>query len=132
MAEIVRDLGNRYGDLGSVLARQDGAWFVVSSTTNPDGSRETKAFPANAHAGVTSWREVCGDYGLTVGQVVEALEDVCHCGSPMRGSDHCPHCGCEQYETSLVRDCTVQYDRDYGEDDPRLGSDTPLGEAYGG
>lgn len=23
----------------------------------------------------------------------------CHCGSPMRGSDHCPECGCEEYES---------------------------------
>jgi hypothetical protein len=26
--------------------------------------------------------------------------DVCHCGSPMRGSDHCPYCLCEQYEST--------------------------------
>lgn len=25
-------------------------------------------------------------------------EETCHCGSPMRGSDHCPWCGCEQWE----------------------------------
>jgi hypothetical protein len=24
--------------------------------------------------------------------------NTCHCGMPMRGSDHCPGCGCEQYE----------------------------------
>jgi len=24
----------------------------------------------------------------------------CHCGSPMRGSDHCPACGCEEYEAT--------------------------------
>ena len=24
--------------------------------------------------------------------------DTCHCGSPMRGSDHCPACLCEQFE----------------------------------
>lgn len=23
----------------------------------------------------------------------------CHCGSPMHGSDHCPECGCEEYES---------------------------------
>jgi hypothetical protein len=22
----------------------------------------------------------------------------CHCGAMMRGSDHCPECGCEQFE----------------------------------
>jgi hypothetical protein len=22
----------------------------------------------------------------------------CHCGSPMRDSDHCPWCGCEENE----------------------------------
>lgn len=24
----------------------------------------------------------------------------CHCGSPLDGSDHCPFCGCEQYEST--------------------------------
>ena len=32
----------------------------------------------------------------------------CHCGSPMRGSDHCPECGCEQYE----RTCSHQWTRE--------------------
>jgi hypothetical protein len=26
-------------------------------------------------------------------------EDHCHCGSHYNGSDHCPSCGCEQYES---------------------------------
>lgn len=26
-------------------------------------------------------------------------EDTCHCGAAYRGSDHCPECGCEQYES---------------------------------
>lgn len=25
---------------------------------------------------------------------------VCHCGSEMKGSDHCPFCGCEEYEAT--------------------------------
>lgn len=29
----------------------------------------------------------------------------CHCGAAYAGSDHCPACGCEQYETINVRDC---------------------------
>ena len=32
-------------------------------------------------------------------------EDRCHCGAQYHGSDHCPECGCEQYETINVRDC---------------------------
>ena len=24
--------------------------------------------------------------------------DTCHCGSPMKGQDHCPYCFCEQFE----------------------------------
>ena len=32
-------------------------------------------------------------------------ETYCHCGAHYRGSDHCPACGCEQYETIHVRDC---------------------------
>lgn len=23
----------------------------------------------------------------------------CHCGAHRRGSDHCPECGCEEYES---------------------------------
>lgn len=26
-------------------------------------------------------------------------EDRCHCGARYAGSDHCPACGCEQYES---------------------------------
>lgn len=26
-------------------------------------------------------------------------ETTCHCGADYRGSDHCPECGCEQYES---------------------------------
>jgi hypothetical protein len=32
-------------------------------------------------------------------------ETICHCGAAYNGSDHCPVCGCEQYETITVRDC---------------------------
>ena len=31
--------------------------------------------------------------------VTVEFEDECHCGAPMCGSDHCPLCGCEQYES---------------------------------
>ena len=26
-------------------------------------------------------------------------ETTCHCGAAYGGSDHCPECGCEQYES---------------------------------
>lgn len=26
-------------------------------------------------------------------------ETTCHCGAAYNGSDHCPACGCEQYES---------------------------------
>lgn len=26
-------------------------------------------------------------------------ETHCHCGAAYNGSDHCPECGCEQYES---------------------------------
>lgn len=97
MAEVVRDLKKRYGDLGSVLVKHDGRFLVVSSTVTPIGP-ETKAFPATRTGKVTSWREVMGGYGLTIAQVVADLDNFCHCGAPMRGSDHCPFCGCEQFE----------------------------------
>jgi hypothetical protein len=29
-------------------------------------------------------------------------ENTCHCGMPMRGSDHCAGCGCEQYEATCA------------------------------
>lgn len=43
-------------------------------------------------------------------------EDTCHCGSPMRGSDHCPSCGCElwesycdwKYNPAVEADCTAE------------------------
>lgn len=25
-------------------------------------------------------------------------DETCHCGASMQGSDHCPECGCEEYE----------------------------------
>jgi hypothetical protein len=31
--------------------------------------------------------------------------ETCHCGASYEGSDHCPICGCEQFESILVRDC---------------------------
>lgn len=153
MTEIIRDLGNRYGNLGSALIRHDGRLLVISGT-DAYGYSEWLAVPSNAHGAVTNWR----DYATRGSreELMEALAEICHCGSPMRGSDHCPHCGCEQYETSLVRDCGQTYDAEYDEpgyeetfrdivqdevdamkrylagDDPRRGSDTPLGEAYGG
>lgn len=33
-------------------------------------------------------------------------ETHCHCGHLYRGSDHCPDCGCEQYES---RDCGLTW-----------------------
>ena len=27
-----------------------------------------------------------------------STETTCHCGAEFKGSDHCPHCFCEQYE----------------------------------
>ena len=32
----------------------------------------------------------------------------CHCGARFNGSDHCPFCGCEQYE----RYCDAAFDAD--------------------
>lgn len=32
-------------------------------------------------------------------------ETTCHCGAAYNGSDHCPECGCEQYESIIVGDC---------------------------
>jgi hypothetical protein len=101
MPKVVRNLEGRYGDLGSALVLQDGCFYVVSSTSNPNGSVETRAFPATRRGRVTSWREVAGDYGMTIEEVVAELEDVCHCGTRLHGSDHCPSCLCEQLE----KDC---------------------------
>jgi hypothetical protein len=35
----------------------------------------------------------------------------CHCGCPYAGSDHCPDCGCEQFESG---DCGHTYGKDVG------------------
>jgi len=35
-------------------------------------------------------------------------EYVCHCGADYDGSDHCPHCYCERFESS----CDVDYNTD--------------------
>jgi hypothetical protein len=93
----VRDLGSRYGNLGSVLARKDGRYYVVSSTSTPIGP-QTLAFRATRRGRITSWREVAGDYGMTIEQVIADLEGRCHCGADLRGSDHCPACFCGQLE----------------------------------
>lgn len=98
MARVVRNLEGRYGNLGSALVLQDGCFYVVSSQRNPAGQVETKAFPATSRGKVTSWREVCGDYGMTLEDVIAELEDVCHCGARLERWDRCPRCGCEQYE----------------------------------
>ena len=48
--------------------------------------------------------------------------DKCHCGSPMRGSDHCPECGCEEYEAYCEHEYQptwAQQIRDAGEADQR-------------
>lgn len=37
----------------------------------------------------------------------EQTEWRCHCGCPMRASDHCPECGCEEWETY----CNADYFR---------------------
>jgi hypothetical protein len=108
MTEIWRDLGNRYGDQGSVLVKHQHKFFVVSSAMTPAGL-QTQAFHANAHGGVTSWCEVAGGYELTVEQVIAEFADLCHCGARLSGSDHCTAlggCGCEQYE----RYCDAVYD----------------------
>jgi hypothetical protein len=100
MARVVtvRDLGNRHGNLGSVLVRKDSRFYVVSSAQTPYGP-QTQAFRATKTGKITSWREVAGDYGMTREQVIEELGERCHCGADFAGSDHCPHCGCEQYES---------------------------------
>ena len=36
----------------------------------------------------------------------QVMAETCHCGSPMRGSDHCPWCGCEEMEST----CGLQWD----------------------
>ena len=45
-------------------------------------------------------------------------ETTCHCGTPYNGSDHCPACGCEQYESLAcfgIRDfdTSPRYDHPY-------------------
>ncbi len=39
---------------------------------------------------------------------VADTETHCHCGAEYRGSDHCPDCGCEQYETQIVKRCPYE------------------------
>lgn len=35
-----------------------------------------------------------------------AERDECHCGHPLGGSDHCPACGCEQFERACFQQFT--------------------------
>ena len=116
MPEIVRDLGQRYGDLGSVLVQHQGKLFVISGTS-AWGYPEWIVVPANAHGAVTSWRDL--GTGGTRDAALAVLEDTCHCGAPLAGSDHCiadGGCGCEQYE----RYCDEVYDPEPG-DEPVIG-----------
>lgn len=32
--------------------------------------------------------------------------ETCHCGAEMPDSDHCPCCGCEQFERTCEHQCT--------------------------
>lgn len=36
-------------------------------------------------------------------------ETTCHCGGNYAGSDHCPACGCEQYESYACEDASEPY-----------------------
>lgn len=99
----VKDLGNRYGNLGSALVRKDGRYFVISGTTRWEHT-EWAVFPASRTGRVISWRDLTTRD--TREQAVEALSEHCHCGSPMRGSDHCPFCFCEEGQGH----CEERYD----------------------
>jgi hypothetical protein len=35
-----------------------------------------------------------------MGMIRITTEERCHCGAEFQGSDHCPECGCEQYEST--------------------------------
>ncbi len=56
-------------------------------------------------------------------------EETCHCGGPMRGSDHCSYCGCEAYETY----CDEVYDSakdDFHEGSKKVAFDTEVGSVH--
>jgi hypothetical protein len=47
-------------------------------------------------------------------------ETTCHCGTPYGPSDHCPECGCEQYE--MIRCGYVTPDPGTGTRSPAIGA----------
>lgn len=52
------------------------------------------------------------DYGRHVREDGRVdTEDTCHCGASYGGSDHCPACYCEQYE-SVCDHVHVEFDED--------------------
>jgi hypothetical protein len=40
---------------------------------------------------------------------------VCHCGANMNGSDHCPCCGCEEFERFCSEACPEPNSRDHSD-----------------
>ena len=100
----VKDLGNRYGTLGSALVRKDRRHFVVSGTDRY-GAAEWLVVPASRGGTVTSWRELCtADTREQAVARLEKWDNRCHCGADLADRDRCPRCSCELF----FRDCDLE------------------------
>lgn len=44
-----------------------------------------------------------------IAEIMEWARQLCHCGSEMHGSDHCPTCGCEEYESTCDHRIKVSF-----------------------
>lgn len=95
---IIRDLGNKYGNLGSVLVRHLGRYFVVSGTDRWDNP-EWIVVPATRSGRVTGWRDLATrDTKEAALDVLGKWDGKCHCGGDLRALDRCPVCSCELFE----------------------------------
>jgi len=95
------------------------AWLRTEQLAKRDGLGDAEIFalaigcPQHGNAGM-DWDDAgvfCSpcDRIATAAAKEEQVTDeteTCHCGSPMRGSDHCPWCGCEEMEST----CGLQWD----------------------
>lgn len=93
----VKDLGNRYGNLGSVLVTRLGQYFVVSGTDRW-GYPEWLVVSATRTGRVTSWRDLATrDTKETALAALAKWTGRCHCGAVIRGRRYCPFCSCKLF-----------------------------------
>ena len=86
------------------------SWADRVNYGNGENRAEVTRFKGNSGMKVLGWQSA-----EEVAAYFEATSKLCHCGGDMGRSDHCPECGCEEYERTC--DHIVQQDPRYWDDD---------------